>query len=439
MLRLNVDELQQRIRHCDVFRTAGKLRSAQGVLTASLSATVGELCQIEPSADQRLLAEVIGFRGDEAQIMPYGRMDGLRPGLRVVSLGRTLRVPVGESVVGRVLNALGTPIDGRGRLGSVSLRPLTTHSPSPLERPPISEPFETGQRAIDGLLTMGRGQRVGLFAGSGVGKSTLLGEVAKHASSDVNVVALVGERGREVRPFLEECLGPRGLQRSVVIVATSDEPPLMRLRAADTAVTIASEFRDAGHNVLLMLDSLTRLAHAQREIGLLRNEPPTARGYTPSVFQHMADLLEQLGQSATGSITGLITVLVDGDDTEEPISDSARSILDGHIVLDRKLAQQGHFPAVSVPKSISRVADLVIDEQHADAARRIRTIIKTLDEMEDLIRLGVYTRGASPQIDQALALQPAIMKLLRQDMNEVCPLSETREAMLRIAEAWPWQ
>lgn len=438
MLRLNVEELRQRIQGCEDFRIAGKLRSATGVLRAALPASIGELCHVELSPHKRVLAEIIGFADDEARILPFGSTEGLRPGLNVVALGRKLRVPVGIGTVGRVINALGTPIDGGGRLQSVSLRHLVTDSPPPMERPDIRTPFQTGQRAIDGLLTMGLGQRVGLFAGSGVGKSTLLGEIAKHASSDVNVVAMIGERGREIRPFLEECLGPQGLSRSVVVVATSDDPPLLRLRAAETAVTIASEFRSQGANVLLMLDSLTRLAHAQREVGLLLGEPPTARGYTPSVFQHMANLLERLGLSATGSITAIVTVLVDGDDTEEPVSDAARSILDGHIVLDRRLAQAGHFPAISVSQSISRVLDKVADPQHIAAARTIRAIMKTHAEMEDLIRLGVYTKGSSPQVDQAEALQPAINMLLQQQMGECCPLAETREAMLRIAETWSW-
>lgn len=385
-----------------------------------------------------MLAEVIGFSDGDTLIMPYGPTDGLRTGLTVVALGRTLRVPVGPAVIGRVLSALGSPIDKRGRMGAVQFRPLETRSPDPLDRGEIRTSFETGQRAIDGLLTMGYGQRVGLFAGSGVGKSTLLGEIAKHASSDINVVALVGERGREVRPFLEDSLGAEGLRRSVVVVATSDEPPLMRLRAAQTAVTIASEFRSQGQNVLLMLDSLTRLAHAQREVGLMLGEPPTARGYTPSVFQNMANLLEQLGQAETGSITALVTVLVDGDDTEEPVSDAARSILDGHIVLDRQLAQSGHYPAIHIGQSISRLFESVNDDRHIAAARKVRSIIETLSEMEDLIRLGLYTQGASPQIDTALSLQPAIRTLLTQTPNEVCSHAETRQALIHIGDAWPW-
>ena len=423
---------------CDAFRIAGKLRSARGVLRARIPATVGELCHIEMNANERMLAEVIGFSEDDALLMPYGQVDGLRPRMTVVGLGRTLRVPVGPAVIGRVLNALGTPIDMRGRLSTVRFRKLISGSPAPMNRGEIVTPFETGQRAIDGLLTMGNGQRVGLFAGSGVGKSTLLGEIAKHASSDINVVALVGERGREVRPFLEESLGEEGLRRSVVVVATSDEPPLMRLRAAQTAVTIANEFREEGRNVMLMLDSLTRLAHAQREIGLMLGEPPTARGYTPSVFQNMANLLEQLGQDRDGSITALVTVLVDGDDTEEPVSDAARSILDGHIVLDRKLAQAGHYPAIDIGQSVSRLFNSVNDKAHIAAGTKVRSIIKTLAEMEDLIRLGLYTKGSSEQIDTALSLQPAINTLLQQSPGEVCSYAETHQALLHIGNAWRW-
>jgi len=385
-----------------------------------------------------MLAEVIGFGGDDAVLMPFGRPEGLRPGLTVVALRRRLRVPVGRAVIGRVLSAIGTPIDERGRLPTVRLRELLQSGVSPLDRPDITQPFETGQRAIDGLLTLGRGQRVGLFAGSGVGKSTLLGEIARHAVSDVNVVALVGERGREVRPFLMDCLGEEGLRRSVVIVATSDEPPLMRLRAAETAITIASAFREEGRNVLFMLDSLTRLAHAQREVGLLLGEPPTARGYTPSVFQNMASQLELLGQTSRGAITAIVTVLVDGDDTEEPVSDAARSILDGHIVLDRTLAQKGHYPAISISQSISRLFDSVNEPEAIVAGKKIRAILKTLEEMQDLIRLGMYSKGASPQIDQAIALQPTVNTFLQQSPNETTSLAESRLALQRIAEAWPW-
>ncbi|MCA9226003.1 MAG: FliI/YscN family ATPase, partial [Planctomycetales bacterium] len=374
MLRLNVDDLKQEIAHFDVFRTAGRLRSAQGIVRARLRTAVGDMCHILRSDGRTVPGEVIGFDGATAQIMPYETTDGLEPDATVVGMGRKLRIPVGRELLGRIINALGRPIDG-GHLRARQWSTIQTGTPSPLERPPIETPFVTGQRVIDGLLTLGKGQRVGLFAGSGVGKSTLLGEIAKSASSDLNVIALVGERGREVRPFLEECLGPEGLARSVVIVSTADQPPLLRIRATQTAVTIADHFRSHGADVLLLVDSLTRLAMAQREIGLLMGEPPSARGYTPSVFQMLSNVLEQLGTSAHGSITGICTVLVDGDDMDEPVADNVRAVVDGHIVLSRRLAERGHYPAVDVGASVSRTFREVTDPQHQSAARKVRAAL----------------------------------------------------------------
>jgi flagellum-specific ATP synthase len=285
---------------------------------------------------------------------------------------------------------------------------------------------------------MGRGQRVGLFSGAGVGKSTLLGEIAKGAVSDLNVIALVGERGREVRPFLESCQGPEGLARSVVVVSTADEPPLLRIRATQTAISIADYFRSQGAHVLLLLDSLTRLARAQREIGLLMEEPPSARGYTPSVFELLSQTLEHLGTSATGSITGILTILVDGDDMDEPVSDAVRAIVDGHIVLDRKIAEKGHFPAVNVSASISRVFRDVTSREQQAAARKIRAILSTYSDVVDLIRVGAYTRGTSPQVDRAVDLLPAVEMFLRQEVGSYAPFEETRQVMEQIAAAWPF-
>jgi flagellum-specific ATP synthase len=438
MLKLNVAELKQEIERFDVFRNVGRLHSARGIVTAQVPAAVADLCHILNPDGRTVPAEVIGFEKDMARIMPFQSTDGLQSDATVVALGRKQRVPVGEALLGRVIDALGSPIDGRGLIHTLRWTTVCRGSPPPLERPTIREPFITGQRAIDSLLTMGRGQRVGLFSGAGVGKSTLLGEIAKGAVSDLNVIALVGERGREVRPFLESCLGPEGLARSVVVVSTADEPPLLRIRATQTAISIADYFRSQGAHVLLLLDSLTRLARAQREIGLLMEEPPSARGYTPSVFELLSQTLEHLGTSATGSITGILTILVDGDDMDEPVSDAVRAIVDGHIVLDRKIAEKGHFPAVNVSASISRVFRDVTSREQQAAARKIRAILSTYSDVVDLIRVGAYTRGTSPQVDRAVDLLPAVEMFLRQEVGSYAPFEETRQVMEQIAAAWPF-
>ncbi|MFO1093810.1 MAG: FliI/YscN family ATPase [Planctomycetaceae bacterium] len=438
MLRLNVDALKGRIAACDGFRIVGKLRSARGVLTARMPGRVGDVCLIRLADEVTLPAEVIGFEGDTVQIMPFRPCEGAEPGCRVIDLRRPYRVPVGERLLGRVINGLGHPLDDRGALNCNDWRHIHNVTPSALQRPRVAEPFVTGQRVIDGLLTCGRGQRVGLFAGSGVGKSTLLGEIARHAVSDVNIIVLVGERGREVRPFLEDCLGEEGLRRSVVVVATADETPLMRVRAVSTGIAIADHFRRAGRQVLFLLDSLTRMATAQREIGLARGEPPTSRGYTPSVFSLIASTLESLGNSETGSITGILTVLVDGDDFDEPITDSARSVLDGHVVLSRKLAEKGQFPAVDVGASISRVFRDVTTIAHQTAARKVRSILATYEEVADLIQIGAYQKGSVPRIDRAVELLPKVHDFLKQPAGTTSPWTETQQRLSKVAEAWPW-
>jgi flagellum-specific ATP synthase len=438
MLALNVAKLKAEIEAYDVTRTVGRLRSARGLVTARLPSAVGELCQILTPAGEIVPAEVIGFDGEVAQIMPFGATDGLHPNTLVVGLRRKQRVPVGEELLGRVINALGVPIDGQGPLCARRWADVTRLAPCPLERQPIREPLVTGQRVIDALLTLGRGQRVGLFAGSGIGKSTLLGEIAKGSTADLNVIAMIGERGREVRPFLENCLGRVGRARSVVVVSTADQSPLLRVRATQMAIVIADHFRAQGANVLMLLDSLTRLAMAQREIGLMMGEPPSSRGYTPSVFQLLSATLEQLGNAAEGSITGILTVLVDGDDLDEPITDAVRAIVDGHIVLDRKIAERGQFPPVNVSASISRTFREVTTPAHQAAARKIRAILSTCSEVADLVRVGAYQRGTSPQVDRALELLPDVETLLRQELGQMCPLDDTRKAMERIAAAWPF-
>jgi flagellum-specific ATP synthase len=438
MLRLNVAKLRQEIQNYDVFRTAGKLRSATGVLTCTLPAAVGDQCEINVARDRSILAEVIGFANGVAFLMPYENAEEVHPSMTVVRKGHGLSFPVGERLLGRVLDGLGRPIDGRGPIDGCERRPAETITPSPLARARIRQPFVTGQRALDGLLTLGRGQRIGIFAGSGVGKSTLLGEIAKGSEADINVIALIGERGREVRPFLDDCLGPAGMQRSIVVVSTCEQPPLMRVRAAQAATTMAHAYREKGANVLFMLDSMTRLAMAQRELGLALGEPPTARGYTPSVFHLLATTLEHLGNSERGSITGIVTILVDGGDLDEPISDATRAMLDGHIVLDRKLAERGHFPAISIPQSISRTSRDVTDAAHQAAARKLRTILALYAEMEDLIHIGAYARGSNAQVDRAIDLMPALQAFLRQEVGERTSWDECRAALERIAGAWPY-
>lgn len=398
---------------------------------------MGDLCDLHLSKGESQLAEVIGFSNGVAQILPFEERMGLRADTRVVGRGRKFTIPVGTELLGRVLDGLGRPLDSKPMPSTREHWPLVMSPPSPMLRQRVERPFVTGQRVIDGLLTMGRGQRVGLFAGSGVGKSTLLGEIAKGAESDINVIALIGERGREVRPFLDDCLGS-GLEKSIAFVATADQTPLMRVRAAESAVAVADYFRRQGANVLFMLDSMTRIAHAQREIGLQLGEPPSSRGYTPSVFQLLARLLEQLGNADEGGITAIVTVLVDGDDLEEPISDAVRSIVDGHFVLDRHLAEKGHFPAINVGRSVSRVFRDVTQGGHQQAATKLRALLATFEEVADLVRIGAYEAGSSPEVDAALKVMPALQVFLRQRVGEYGRLTETVGAMMRLADAWPF-
>ncbi|MEO1524849.1 MAG: FliI/YscN family ATPase [Planctomycetota bacterium] len=406
-------------------RKLGRLASVSGRVNARVDAGLGEMVKIFTSQGTSVLAEVIGFDDDTVQVMPFDSANDFRRGDRVLALQSRMSIPAGFGMLGRTIDAMCQPIDGRGELRCDEHLELQLEAPDPLTRPHIEKPFVTGIRAIDGMLTLGRGQRVGLFAGSGVGKSTLLGEIARHAESDVNIVAMIGERGREVRPFIENNLGPEGLRRSIVIVSTSDQPPLARIRASETAVVLANWFRAKGQNVLLMVDSLTRLAHAQRELGLLLGEPPTSRGYTPSVFQKMARLLEQLGTSQTGSITGLLTILVDGDDLNDPVADSARSILDGHIVLDRKLAQQGHFPAINILNSASRLFNEVTSEEQKRSVTLARSVIAKYSEVEDLLQIGAYKKGTVPESDRAVEKFPSVTRFLQQPLDATCDFPTT--------------
>ena len=425
----------QAVREVEPICCIGRVEKIVGLVIESWGppAPVGELCLLrDPEGGKVGEAEVVGFRDGKALLMPLGEPYGLRPGCEVISTGGPLRVPVGDGLLGRVLDGLGNPVDGRGPLKAMTRREVYGVPPNPLYRRRITEPLPTGVRAIDGLLTLGKGQRMGIFAGSGVGKSVLLGMIARNTSADVNVVALGGERGREVREFLERDLGEEGLRRSVVVVATSDRPPLERIKAALVAISVAEHFRDQGKDVMFLMDSLTRVAMAQREVGLSVGEPPTSRGYTPSVFTFMAKFLERAGSSSRGSITGLYTVLVEGDDLDEPISDAARSFLDGHIVLSRKLASMGHYPAIDPLYSVSRVMVDVVSPEHLKAARRAVGILATYREAEDLIQLGAYKQGSNPRVDEAIERIEDVRRYLKQDMYERAEFEESVQRLLTM-------
>ncbi len=382
-------------------RVYGRVTQVVGIVIVANgpNGRVGDLCLIEGAGGSQVSAELVGFRGDRVLLMPLGELSGVRAGSLVRGTGRCLRVPVGSCLLGRTLNGLGIPMDGREPLQVARWYPIQNSAPNALERKLISRRLATGVRAIDGLMTFGEGQRVGIFAGSGVGKSTLLGMIARYCEADVNVIALIGERGRELREFIEHDLGPEGLSRSVVVCATSDEPALVRIKAALAATAIAESFRDEGKSVLLMMDSVTRFAMAQREVGLAVGEPPSTKGYTPSVFAMLPKLMERAGNGASGSITAVYTVLVEGDDTNEPIADASRAILDGHVVLSRKLAGRGHYPPIDVIHSLSRVMPLVAPAKQVEAARQVREWIGAHDDVEDLVSIGAYKQGAKPVAD----------------------------------------
>lgn len=416
------------------FRPMGSVVRVVGttVEAAGLSVRIGSMCWIELDTDRLVSAEVIGFRDGRITLVPFGDLSGIRPGSPVRLRERQFRVPVGPGVVGRVLDGFGRPIDGRGPLRAEQ-RDVGGEAPHPLRRARVRTPLATGVRAIDGLLTAGKGQRLGIFAGSGVGKSTLLAMIARHSSADVNVIALIGERGREVQEFIDEQLGPDGLARSVVIVATSDQPALLRIKAAEVATAIAESLRDGRRDVLFMMDSVTRLAMAQREIGLGAGEPPALRGYPPSVFSFLPRILERAGNTDLGTITGFFTVLVEGDDMSEPVADTVRSILDGHIVLTRALAERNHYPAIDVLASVSRVMPAIVDAEHLRQAAALRAALAEYDGARDLIEVGAYAPGSSPAIDAAIRLRPEIERFLRQDRDDVADLASARAGMSHIA------
>jgi len=402
--------------------------------SAGPNMAIGETCQISyKRTAEPVLAEVVGFRDNKVLIMPLGDLKGIGAGSDVVSFGKPLEVGVSDQLLGRVLDGLGRPIDGKGRIVAERRMEVLATPPDPLTRKRISEPLPLGIRAIDGLLTCGKGQRAGIFAGSGVGKSTILGMIARNTAADVNVIALIGERGKEVRDFIERDLGEEGLRRSVVIVSTSDQPALVRIKAAFVATTIAEYFRDQGLDVMLMMDSITRFAMAQREVGLAIGEPTTTRGYTPSVFALLPKLLERAGTSSTGTITGLYSVLVDGDDMNEPVADAVRSILDGHIVLSRKLAAANQYPAIDVLSSVSRVMPDVVDQNHHSAASALRDVLATYRDAEDLINIGAYVPGSNPRVDLALSKIEAVKHFLRQGVYETTSYEHTLGQMMGVA------
>ena len=420
----------------ETIRYIGRIERVQGLLieSAGPQAVVGELCQIELSEGGPMVwGEVVGLRGRTVQIMPFTDINGVQIGSRVIASGSTLQVPVGPNLLGRVLGPLGKPIDGRGDVGATELYPVINDPPPPLERRPIREQLITGIRAIDGLVATGKGQRLGGFSGSGIGKSTLIGMVARNTKADVNVIALIGERGREVGEFLENDLGEEGLARSVVVVSTSDTPPLARLRGAFVATAIAEYFRDQGNDVMLLFDSITRFARAQREIGLATGEAPATRGFPPSVFSIMPRLLERSGTAATGSITGFYSILVEGDDMDEPVADTVRGILDGHVVLSRRLAQRFHYPPIDVLDSVSRLAIKVTSRELQHAAGYIRRLMATYAEAEDLINVGAYAQGSNAEIDEAILKMPAINQFLRQAIEEKAAIEDIRAQLLTIA------
>ena len=423
-----LEQLTQDFETTPLYRCIGYVRNVYGLLIESQGppVAIGSQCFIEThERSVPVQAEVVGFRNDIFYLMPYGDIQGLSPGCRILSKGQPLKIGVSEALKGRVLNGVGKPIDGKQEIAASEWVSVDNEAPSPYFRKSIQDPFITGIKSIDGCLTIGQGQRVGIFSGSGVGKSTLLGMIARHASADVSVVALLGERGREVKTFLEEDLGENGLRHTVVVVVTSDEPPLMKIKGAYTATRIAEYFRDQGKSVVLMMDSLTRIAMAGREVGLSIGEPPTSKGYPPSVFAAMPRLLERAGTSREGSITGLYSVLVEGDDLNDPIADTARSILDGHIVLSRQLASENHYPAIDVRDSVSRLFQHLASEKQFEQVGKLRQLLTTYEEARDLIQVGAYVSGSDALVDEAIERFPKITQFLKQAIAESFSMEDT--------------
>lgn len=435
-MEIDISKYISAIDACESIKMSGKITEVVGLVIESCGPNVslGELCYVcsRVNGIEPIPAEVVGFRNGRVLLMPIGEMQGIGPGCEVISAQKMLKVKVGKQLLGRILDGLGNPMDDKGPLNSTLEYPLHAAPPHPLSRPRIKQALPVGVRAIDGVITMGCGQRIGIMAGSGVGKSTLLGMIARNTEADISVIALIGERGREVREFIERDLGEEGLKRAVVIVATSDQPALVRIKGAMTATAIAEYFRDQGMNVVLMMDSVTRFAMAQREVGLTVGEPPATRGYTPSVFALLPRLLERAGTSDAGSITGIYTVLVDGDDMNEPIADAVRSILDGHIVLSRAIAAENHYPAIDILNSVSRVMLEIVEKQHHQAAQQLRSSMAVYREAADLINIGAYVAGSNASIDHALLVIEPIKKFLQQDVYEVDGFDQTVKKLIEV-------
>ena len=435
MVIKNIDfEKYNKLADKTFYRKLGKVVNVVGLTieSAGPDSKLGDLCRILPETEgaKPIMAEVVGFRDKKTLLMPYDSVDGIGLGCVVENTGDPLTVTVSEKLLGKTVNGLGIPIDGDTITGVAY--PVEAAPPDPMSRAIIDQVLPLGVKAVDGMITVGKGQRIGIFAGSGVGKSTLMGMFARNTKADINVIALIGERGREVREFIERDLGEEGMRRSVVVVATSDRPALERNKAAKTATAIAEYFRDRGKDVLLMMDSLTRFSMAQREIGLASGEPPVTRGYPPSVYSEMPKLLERAGRAAVGSITGLYTVLVDGDDFNEPITDTARSILDGHIMLDRKLGHKNHYPAIDILQSISRCMSQIAAKEHKQAANKLKNVLATYNEAEDLINIGAYKAGSNPDIDYAIAKIGKVNEFLMQDVESKYQFDDEVSMLMNI-------
>lgn len=434
---INLQKYRQILQNSDFIEYSGRVSKVVGLTIESSGpeVNIGEICNIfAQRSTKRIQGEVVGFKDNKVLIMPLGDMNGIGPGSIVTATGESLCVNVGKNLCGRVLDGLGNPIDGKGQLVVDGIYPVNNQPPNPLLRKRIKDPLPLGVKTIDGLLTVGKGQRVGIFAGSGVGKSTLLGMIARNTKADINVIALIGERGREVREFIEKDLKEEGLKRSVVIVATSDQPALIRLKGALVATAVAEYYRDQGKDVLLLMDSLTRFSMAQREIGLSVGEPPVSRGYTPSVFAMLPKLLERAGNSDKGSITGLYTVLVDGDDLSEPITDTARGILDGHIVLSRALANRNQYPAIDVLASVSRVMGDIVTDGHKKLANEIKKMMAIYKDAEDLINIGAYVKGSNDKIDNAVLYIENILNFITQGTHDKYSFDEVLEILNSVLE-----
>ncbi len=434
-MSLTLEKYHRIVRNSSPLKTYGKVVQVVGLIIEGMGigSSIGDVCDID-TKEGPVEVEVVGFKSDRLLMMPLGEMRGVQPGSRIVAKGKTTYVTVGPQLLGRILDGMGAPLDSGGVPDGVNY-PIYSSPINPLKRGRISTPIDIGIRAMNGLLTVGRGQRMGIMAGAGVGKSVLMGMIARNTEADLNVIALIGERGREVREFLEKDLGKEGLRRSVVIIATSDQPPLVRIRGAFLATAIAEYFRDQRKDVLLMMDSLTRFAMAQREVGLAVGEPPTSKGYTPSVFALLPRLLERAGPVEDGgSITGLYTVLVEGDDMTEPIADSVKSIVDGHIVLSRELANHNHYPAIDLLQSISRVMPDIVDSRHLELRGRLVEILSTYKRYEDIVTIGAYTAGSNPKLDYALSMLDKVNNYLRQKMGEKMDLGDSLQGLYNLFE-----